>query len=279
MGTVRLESDHTSFEGPDCSGKSTLIGNLYKSSNFRWNFLDRFFLSTICYARQFGRDQDAARERLKRDLTNLNNKIVVVLPSVETLKARIASRGDDIQDENSIVSLREIFLDETNKIRHMPNVLVIEEDLDQTSLVEKCKTWLESFDKVTPEEIGRQIKDCVLALEEDLTIDARVSFSAYEDFTGILSDPNEGDYYISVLRKFIENKQNYFLSDSRISSVQFLPRGKKLQVFATLMRTDVEAHAVSDFKFLCHLSCLSSLRMDSSNREIELFVRFNCAHI
>lgn len=293
-----LYTNVVALEGPDCSGKTTLYNEIHKKTNYKWNIRDRSFLSTLCYARQYKRDTDAPRRGLRRELLNLNNRIVVIMPSQETVLERLRRRGDEFQDETSIVDLLEIFREEVENIRDFPNVFVVEEDLSQEELVEKTVLWLDSFDKMSEINVGRMARDATVACGGEATIDMSLVLPLKKNFSDVMIHPREGKYYEEILSdttRIIENelagdnpygtpqgfesRRFYYSSSSCLSSVHFLFRNELLNVRAVLRSTDVHRNAAIDTKFLCHLSKHVCEMFFSPTKKIELDVRFNCAHV
>ena len=86
-------------------------------TGFKWNIQDRSNLSMVCYARLYDRDLDHHRKRLWKELSNLNNRIVVLLPEWPVIRHRYHRRGDEIQDLDSLQRLYDLFLEEAEKIR------------------------------------------------------------------------------------------------------------------------------------------------------------------
>jgi hypothetical protein len=286
------------IEGPDCSGKTTLYGKIHKKTDFKWNIRDRSFLSTLCYARQFGRDTHQPRQGLLRELSNLNNRIIVVLPPEEIIKDRLRSRGDDFQDERSILELHKIFSEEAKKLSSFPGVLLVEDVLSPDEMAEKCVSWLESSEDVSSIDVGRAVRDAAIAAGGEIAAEVMVNFSKFDDFTDIMSHPREGSYYSQVLDDTVEilksefegnnpygisqgldSRRFYYSSSSCLSSVHFLSRSGLLRVFAQLRSTDVHRNASIDLKFLCHLSAYVANFYNLTSKNIEMLVRFNCAHV
>lgn len=287
-----------SIEGPDCSGKTTLYNRIHSETDFVWNIRDRSFLSTLCYAKQYKRDTRRPEKGLEREVLNLNNKIIVVLPPKEVVRERLRRRGDDFQDEKSILDLHEIFSSESKKISGFPNVLVIKADLGPDALVEKCVGWLQSFSSHGPIDVGRMIRDTAIAAGGEAATTVSVDFSKTENFSDIMSHPREKDYYAEILKDTVEvfraefagenpyrvrqdlgSRRFYYSSSSCISSVHFLVRNGLLKVFAQLRSTDVHRNASIDTKFLCHLSSYICDYFSFPVSDIALKIRFNCAHV
>ena len=286
------------IEGPDCSGKTTLYNDIHIKTGFRWNIRDRSFLSTVCYARQYNRDVDTPRSGLEKEISNINNKIIVVLPPKDVIKNRLMSRGDEFQNESTILDLHEIFVEEAKKIEAFPNVLLIREEMSSERMAEVCISWLESFEKIGPIEIGRLVRDAAIAAGGEVSANVTASFHKSDNFSSVMQHPREGEYYLEILNQVIDifraefcgenpysqpqdlgSRRFYYSSSSCISSVHFLIRNGLLKVIAQMRSTDVHRNASIDLKFLCHLSSHVARHYDIPVHKIELLASFNCAHV
>tara|TARA_R100000008_G_scaffold86803_1_gene81742 strand:- start:3796 stop:4728 length:933 start_codon:yes stop_codon:yes gene_type:complete len=295
---TKFPTQIVTIEGPDLSGKTTLYQKIHKKTNFLWNIQDRSFLSMICYARQFGRDTKSHRQGLKRELLNLNNRVIIVIPPKDELIRRLNVRGDEFQDKKSLCRLHSIFKDETKKIAAFPNVLVIEDVLSQDELADTCIEWLCSFDKGGIDSIGKATIDAVEACDGEATINVEFSPSIENDFSRVMEHPGEKDYYREILQKTtdifakefsgdnpynkpqgLDSRRFYYSSDSCISSVHFLIRNGLLKVLGVFRSTDVHRNASVDLRFLCHLSLQVAKVYKLPVSAIDISVRLNCAHI
>ena len=255
-------------------------------------------MSTLCYARQYERDTTDARQGLLRELCNLNNRVIVVLPPLKTVLSRLRSRGDECQTEESIAQLWGIFEEEVKKIIYFPNVLVIEGEATREEMLSETVSWLESFDDMSEITAGRSVRDATIAAGGEAVVELSLNMSTDKNFESIMKHPRESRYYRKILSDtiaIIEDEMNgknphgvaqgldsrrfYYSSSSCLSSVHFLVRDGLLKVAAVLRSTDVHRNASIDTKFLCHLSTHVCDYFDLPVSEINLTVRFNCAHV
>ena len=105
-----LETKNVVIEGPDLAGKTTLYEEIHKMSGYKWNIQDRSTLSMLVYARLYNRDVSKWRRKLWREVSNLNNRLILLRPSWSTLVRRYHDRGDEIQDLVSLRKVHDIFL-------------------------------------------------------------------------------------------------------------------------------------------------------------------------
>ena len=99
---ITYPTNYLVLEGPDLAGKGTLYRNLHKASSYRWNIQDRSFLSMLVYAKMYGRDTGLHARGLWGELTNLNNRFILMLPTYEAVLERYKIRGDENQFELEI---------------------------------------------------------------------------------------------------------------------------------------------------------------------------------
>tara|TARA_R110000824_G_scaffold60853_16_gene162454 strand:+ start:5652 stop:6467 length:816 start_codon:yes stop_codon:yes gene_type:complete len=255
----------------------------------------------ICYARQFGRNDEHHRKNLYREILDLNNRVIIMLPPEEILAKRLSERGDEFQNPSSVIALRNIFAEEAEKLRNFPNILIVEKAPGRDELVNLCVKWLESKEVCDPVEAGRAVRDATVAalnpLRRDTTCKLHVTFSKEDSFSSIANHPREGDYYRKIISDVLEifraefageneygkiqdlsSRRFYYSSSSCVSSVHFLVRNGWFNVFAQLRSTDVHRNASIDTKFLCHLCELVAKHYNLPVKNVSLDIRYNCAH-
>ena len=295
---VEFPTNIVTIEGPDLSGKTTLYQRMHKKTQFRWNIQDRSFLSMLCYARLYSRDEERHRAGLKRELHNLNNRVIVILPPLESLQKRLKDRGDDFQDKQSITKLWKIFSEETDLIQEHANVLVIRSLLDPEEMVNKCTRFIQDTENIDSFVLGRFIRSAVHASYDSATLDLRLIVDKKADFSDIMNHALEGDYYNKILKDTCtiiekekmgdnpykvpqtnESRRFYYSSSSCIAGIHFLVRGDLLTILSTLRSTDVDRNGSIDIKFLCHLSAYIANKLECDINKIELNARLNCAHV
>ena len=294
-----LDTHVLTLEGPDLSGKTKFYETLHRSSNYKWNIQDRSSLSMICYARQFGRKCDSLREKLEVDLSNMNHRVVVLLPEFDVLAARHRKRGDEIQSIESLKELHEIFSDEIQKLGNRPNIMVLSENLGIDEHMSIVTKWLQSLERSDAYGTGEIIRRYVLGSRVDEhIIDATLTGKMPDSFKHhILNHPREGKYYKEILCNFqhkIEkerlglneyslpqgagSRRFYYNSDTCISSLHMIPRGSKIRFLCALRSIDVEKNVSIDLKFLEFLVFNFSKKYFPDCKEYEIRVRLNSAH-
>lgn len=295
-----LQIDRLIIEGVDCSGKSTLYRRLHELTNFKYNIHDRSALSMLCYARLYNRDESPYRTALRSELCNANHFIVVLAPTVDVILRRFHDRGDEAQDELSLVRLHHIFEEEVRLIENLPNVLVIRDEISAGSLVDLVATSMLDYSNKSPGNFGKTIhRWCALTPRSEVQLSAVFELSDKHDDRSILNDVHEGEYYNRIIDDVyriidrerqgnnsygipqgVDSRRFYYHSDTCISSIHFLPRGGHLKVLCALRSTDAVRNGSLDLRFLSHLSTtVASSYPDWHIDKITLSVTFNSLHI
>ena len=68
------------IEGPDCSGKTTLVKAIHKRTGYRWHIHDRSQISRSIFANMYHRNIQNIKSDLDLEISNLNNRFVFLLP-------------------------------------------------------------------------------------------------------------------------------------------------------------------------------------------------------
>ena len=303
-----LKVNNVTIEGPDLSGKTTLFNMIHKRTDFRWNIQDRSQLSMLCYARQYDRGEDVVdlwRSRLHEYLWCLNNRLIILLPSLAVINKRYADRGDEIQDMESLYALYEIFTDEVQKIENFPNVLVLRGD-GSTDLTARSTEWLSVSGLYTMKAVSNEVTKIVQAgpskeispLTFDLTIKNPLAYNLKDP--KIMLHEDEEVYYANILHKVLKNIQDeisgkneydtpqtphttrrfIFTQDSCISLIHTMLRGDSLAMNVVCRSSDVVKTFPYDLKFLGYLFSRVCRKLGTENVEnYKIRVTLNSAHV
>jgi len=286
-----------SLEGPDLSGKTTLYDKIHKATFFKWDIRDRSALSRICFSRQFGRNVGIERKRLNEELSNMNNRMIVILPDFSVLKDRYISRGDKIQTLDTLRDLHSIYEEEVTKIQNLPNVLVLKDP--EKDLLSLSIDFLEGTESMLCSSAGIMVRDFVKNHDLDehrIQLRLAGSLSSVEDDT-ILLDPLEGDYYKEILwdmenvirketrglnpysaKQDMSSRRFYYSSSSCISSIHLLPRGDHVSCFSTFRSTNADKNARIDIEFLNFLVQRLSKKYFFNCKTYSIDLKLNSAH-
>jgi len=287
------------IEGPDCSGKTTLYNQIHKETNFKYNIQDRSCMSMFVYAKMYEReDASIWFDKILDDLKRLDTLYVVLLPSEKTILKRLEERGDDFQDKESIVKVRNHFSNVAKMgFRSYPNVLILEED----DLTKNIDTALDFINALNDMPSGELIKSLVINSGRNELVDVQcketVDISSL-DYTA-LNFPKEKEYYQKIsdavksklFKEFTglneyskpqkhDSRRFIYTDDSCISMIHALWRQNRLNVSATLRSSNVVDTLWADYEFLKILSTRIADEMQLPvDNEIDLTINIRSAHI
>jgi thymidylate kinase len=286
------------IEGPDCSGKTTLYNRIHKETNFKYNIQDRSCMSMFVYAKMYNRDSSIWFDKILDDLKRLDTLNIVLLPPEDVILQRLAERGDEFQDKESILKVREYF---RNLVKlgfgHYPNVLVLESsDLEEN--LNASLNFISSLNQMPGQEL---IKSLVFNSGRNELVDVQCKEYVDKnnlDFT-VLNFPQEKEYYEKIEREMLntlfrefaglnergqaqkhDSRRFIYTDNSCISMIHVLYRQNELDVSVTLRSSNVTTTLWADYEFLKILSVKISNEMSlPKNCEIKLTVNIRSAHI
>jgi hypothetical protein len=228
----------------------------------------------VCYARLYGRETREHRRRLWEELSNLNNRVVVLLPDWSVIEDRYHDRGDEIQDLESLRSLHKLFYEETQKIKGLPNVFVLDDPKD---MVLDSIDGMYNLENQTPTSMGKLISDFVKfsGSKEVSPLRFSIHFDDVQHWSDpdIMSHPPEENYYKNILTCVMRNiddecqglndnalKQDplttrrfIYTQDSCVSLVHTMLRDDILNIHVVCRSSDVVNTFPYDLKFLVYL--------------------------
>ena len=306
-----IKLDCVTIEGPDLAGKTTLYNSIHKRTGFKWNIQDRAELSMLCYSILYERgDEDVWRRRLTETISNLNNRIIVLLPSWDILEQRFKTRGDDVQTLESLRKLYAIFVRETEKIKNNSTVLLltpVSEAEFQYDVINSI-AWLssrETDDSAWPARVAEEIKLNALSApnKECTPLRFRLEYKpADQEFdASIMQHPPEEIYYANILKGVLSNikdeldgKNDYgtpqtpfstrrfiFTQDSCISLIHTMFRDNTMNVHVVCRSSDTVNTFEYDLKFLYYLTSriLAKSGVEPNDVQCRLYVTLNSAHV
>lgn len=298
---IKFKTNAVILCGPDCSGKTSLYNALHKKSGFKWNIHDRSFLSMLCYAKLYGRDEEDHKIGLVKEINNLNNRVIILLPPKQEILRRLEIRGDEFQSHSTLSSLYDIFECESKKLQNHKNVLLLTGSYDEEEILEKCFDWLSEFDHYDTKMIANVLKNS--NLDEYIDLELNMSVKDTNMFSNVMENLKEKAYYGSIqskttctilneidglndkkIKQDSSSRRFFYNSSDCISSIHFLIKeSNSMNVIASLRSTDVERNSDIDIEFLCHLSGVVARQLNEQLNEtiesIRMTIRFNCPHI
>ena len=287
------------IEGPDCSGKTTLYNQLHKKTSFKYNIQDRSCMSMFVYAKMYERE-DASLwfDKILDDLKRLDMLYILLLPSENTILNRLEIRGDEFQDNDSILKVRSYFRNIAKMgFGSYPNVLVLEED-DLEANIDKSLQFINALNDMPGQEL---IKSLVFNSGRNELVDVQCKEKVDRnnlDLT-VLDFPQEKKYYEKIEFEFFnkifreftglneynqaqkhDSRRFVYTDESCISMIHVLWRQNKLNVSATLRSSNVSKTLWADYEFLKILSVKTAKEMSlPEDIDINLSVNIRSAHI
>ena len=288
------------IEGPDCSGKTTLFNRLHRETNFKYNIQDRSCMSMYVYSKLYERDNTSFWfDKIIDDIKQLNTLYIILLPTEETILKRLQKRGDDFQDEESIIKVRNHFFNLTKVgFGSFPNVLVLEDIENLEEKVDVSLSFIEALNEMPGNEL---IKSVVINSGRNELVDIKCKEEVKIDSLDytVLDFPDEKEYYkdimLSIERKLFrefaglntknipqkhDSRRFIYTNDSCISLVHALFRQNRLNVSVTMRSSNVIKTLWADYEFLKILSVkMSKLMRLEEYTPIYLTLNIRSAHI
>ena len=293
--------DTVFVEGPDLSGKTTLIKEIHMSTGYKWHVMDRSKLSRAAFSSFYGRDCEFSRYDFLREISNLNNRYIFLLPHLSILQARLRARGDEIHDENSLKEVYEYFSNELSLIRRLPNVISILSVISNRAVSMICDslTRLESptLDNIS-DYVFNFVDNSPRAECNTLSLTLYDDGEFKESNSNILMCEGESNYYKRIYNTFMKkiddelkgnNEYNriedifsrrfIFTEDTCISLIHATIRDNLLDLYCVCRSTDVKNKFPHDLKFLYFLASKICKRFEDNCKMTRIRINLNAAHI
>lgn len=293
---VRFPTFYLNLEGPDRSGKTTLYSNLHKATDYRWNVHDRSGLSMLVFSDMYKRDSFHNIENVKREMFNLNNRFILLLPEWDEIVRRNEFTPDEL---HSIISLKKVynaFEKVVEEFENFPNVMAIRSN-DASTWIGDIVANLINLENSDYRSIQRQIQQlCSLRGGEAIG----VNFTLFDNgtFTGVdydvLEYPKEKEYYQTIREKLSnkidneiesgqtkESRRFVYADDTCISLANFNYRNNELDCNIVLRSSDVADTLYYDLNFamiLCQ-DVYAKLKLSPESTFCRVRFEINSAHI
>jgi len=296
---MRFPTQQLILEGPDLSGKTTLYSNLHKATDYRWNIHDRSTLSMIVYAKHYKRDTFELIESLKKELYDLNNRFVMLMPEWSMIAKRYTSRGDELHNLISLKQTYDIFKEAIEEFENYPNVMVARAE----DCIDHVIHNLLCIENASLKDIQQQVYQLATCSKNQEAIG--VNFTIYDDgkFESVdeeaLDYESEKDYYERIkthvcdtIDNEIAGKNQYnrketkesrrfiFAEDTCIALANFNYRKDCLDCHFVLRSSNVRDTLYYDLNFLYDLAGVVHRKLKLTNK-VYCKMRFtiNSAHI
>jgi len=300
---MRFPSTMVILEGPDLSGKTSLYNEIHKLTKFHWNIQDRSSLSMLVYADLYDRDCFRHRENHQKEIYDLNNRMIFLLPPFSEIERRFRLRGDEIQDLTSLQRVYDLFYSRFTGLLYHPNVYcLIDGDSDKNAM--KVVNYLNKLEMLSLSDIARFIQRFADSCPRNeatpltFTLYDDGEFSELDDM--ILETPGEEEYYQKIVNSILEKIRNelagkneynlvqnlssrrfVYTDDACISFIQSVYRDHILDMHFVLRSTDVKNKLKSDLKFLYYLTkrVYDEFQLNQENNAVRMRFNLNSAHI
>jgi hypothetical protein len=286
--TNRFPINQLILEGPDLAGKTSFYERIHKATGYRWNIQDRSALSMLIYAKLYNRDTFIEVERLNKEIKDLNNRYVILIPPWDEVARRFTERGDEIQNLASLKKLYDLFSEAADEFERYPNVIVIR-SVDTLSYVDQVVKDLVGSEMTTVRHIASYVND--FAKASDILEASHINLTMYDDGKfkflnkAVLNYEPEKEYYAAILSKIcgkIENElsgKNEYDRQEDITSRRFVYTDDTCISFSqfTVRNGMLDAHFV--FRSSNTKDTLDYEQLDLSNVNVRIRINFNSAHI
>jgi thymidylate kinase len=299
--TNRFPINQVILEGPDLAGKTSFYNRIHKASGYKWNIQDRSALSMLVYAKLYNRDTFIEVERLNKELKDLNNRYVMLLPPWDEVARRFIERGDEIQNLSSLKKLYDLFTESSDELEKYPNVIVIR-SIDTLSYVDQVIKDLVGSEMTTVKHLASYVNQFA-AVTDDLEA-SHINMTFYDDGKfqflnkAVLDYKPEKEYYASIMSKLFskiadeltgKNKYNkeegvnsrrfVYAEDSCISFAQFTVRNSILDCHFVLRSSNTKDTLNYDIQFLYYLCSKVYEMLELKDENCRIRINFNSAHI
>ena len=263
------------LEGPDLSGKTTLYSEIHKATKFKWNIQDRAEISMAIYADMYGRaDAGLWRERIYEKLKDLNHRYVILVPTEDLLLERLAIRGDEVQDENSLIDVARKFREAASELSKYPTCIVIDVTKEnQFSVTQRTLGHLRRIESSDTKDLCLEVMRCAAGSpnREMTALKFNLDLTNFTDYDrNVLEYEKEKEYYsrisrtlLSTISKEIEGENEYnlpqdpattrrfvFADSSCISYINVHIRDEVMTTRVVFRSSDVDVTFSYDIKFL-----------------------------
>jgi len=294
-----LNLKNITLEGPDLSGKTTLMSQIHKETNNKYNIIDRSTMSAMVYSTYYDRPNVKLLERqLRNELNNLNNRTIILMPDIKVLNNRYNDRGDEIQNWEDIIAINNLYEQIIKKFGKFSTLKVIRSDQP----LQEALGYLETSGENIPQEV---LLNAVASDNEAYPVKLEVDLG--DGFMTAINDAfdfeSEKEYYTKILSKMLttitkenigdnpygtrqdpkKTRRYIYADDSCIALFHMMYREDRLNFYATLRSSDVVNIFEHDYKFLKYLcgECAKVVGIKDYEipKETTLSVIIHSAHI
>ena len=280
------------IEGPDCSGKTTVINKIHDHTNYKYHMFDRSRMSQYIFASMYQRGNiHEYAELYLEEKSDLSNLYIVLLPDLEEVLDRFSKRGDEIHDASGIEKVYYEFKRHAGFEARYPNVIIIKSNnnswIDVLGAIENYEKKKE-FNIIKNFVHSKLSKECI-----------RLKLSEFGELSSLKKDKEcmkfkkEKEYYETIEKEFIQkfiseatgdNEYNrkeqidsrrfIFVSDTCISSIHALVRHNTIH-FNAYMRSSNVDQVKHDYNFIKNLIITFNNLVQGQYGRTSKFYKFN----
>ena len=289
------------IDGPDCAGKSTLIKKIHDISRYRWHITDRSQISRSVFNSLYKRDIPNISFDFYREVSNINNRFVLLIPDISVIKSRYDSRGDDIhKDFKSIKLVHDAFLEKKDLFAGFSNILFFSEE-NTDEIASRIASYLSLIERPLLREVSdtiiENVSHCMgecYPVEFTLWDDGKFEEASKDCF----SYDKEAKYYQNIYNSLhkkisseLSGKNQYnrvethssrrfvHTEDTCISFIQVAVRDNLMDFNVVMRSADVETTFPHDLEFLYYLASTCYDRFSSYCNSVRMRFYLNSAHI
>ena len=294
-----LNLKNITLEGPDLSGKTTLMSQIHKETNNKYNIIDRSTMSAMVYSTYYDRPNVRLLERqLRNNLNDLNNRTIILMPDIKVLHNRYNDRGDEIQNWEDIITINNLYEQIIKKFGKFSTLKVIRSDQP----LQEALDYLETSGENIPQEV---LLNAIASDNEAYPVKLEVDLG--DGFMTAITDAfdfdSEKEYYTKILSKMLttitkenigdnpygtrqdpkKTRRYIYADDSCIALFHMIYREGRLNFYAILRSSDVVNIFEHDYKFLKYLcgECAKAIEIKDYEipKENTLSVTIHSGHI
>ena len=292
---VKFPIEKIIIEGPDLAGKTTLFNKMHEISKFRWNIQDRSALSMLVYAKMYERDTFHLVENLKKELFNLSNQIILLLPPFEVLAKRFQKRGDPIQNLVTLRKLHKLFSAFEEEYASLPNLTVVKKEISDFDYKLIVGRYLAMEKHTTIHQFPTMCFNSANTQDNKEVVGLRFTYFYDGQFTDVkdelLEYEGEKEYYDKietqlrgkllnnhVTRQDASSRRIIYHDDRCISLAHFLIRDQIFDAKFFLRSSNVKDTLKYDINFIHYLASIV-YNVHDCNQPVKIEVTLNSAHI
>jgi len=299
--TNRFPINQIILEGPDLAGKTSFYNELHRLSAYKWNIQDRSALSMLIHAKFYNRDLFVEVERFNKEIKDLNNMYIILLPPWDEVARRFNERGDEIQNLASLKKLHDLFTEASNELESFPNVIVIRSK-DTKSWAEQTVKSIIAYE-MTP--IDKLHEHAFMFAKVSQNFDANhINLTYYDDGQFVLLNKDvlqyepEKKYYVGITTQMlgkieqeltgnneynrkenINSRRFVYANESCISFIQYTFRNDLLDCHFVFRSSNTKDTLAYDIQFLYWLTSKVYNMLKIENKWVRMRVNFNSAHV